>query len=257
MRRSTKRLYLLSGILSAATTLNLTTTLYSQSQEHGRPDGPQNLEQRVREYRDKFPVADHEAPEPADPGQRAKRRKRSERHDDSMLGVKGVLNAPPDYGAEVVLTNHWEVHLPRLPAGQSDVVLIGQTLDANAHLSADKNGVYSEFTVRVEDILKNATASPLSPGDQITAEREGGRVRYPSGRVGWFRIRMQSMPTVNSRYVFFLKQVDPDSFSIVTGYELRDGLIYALDSGASQFTFYDGSPERSFLQLVREAIALQ
>lgn len=257
MRRRNWRLYLLSGVVFAATTLNLTTTLYSQRQEHDRPVGPQNLEQRVKELRDKFPVADHEAPEPADPGQRAKRRKRSERHDDSLLGVKGVLNAPPDYGTEAVLTNHWEVHLPRLPSGQSDVVLIGKTLDANAYLSADKNGVYSEFTVQVEDVLKNAAASQLSPGDRITAERQGGRVSYPSGRVGWFRIRGQSMPTVNSRYVFFLKQVDPDSFSIITGYELRDDRVYALDSGASQFTVYDGSPESSFLQLVREAIAAQ
>lgn len=135
--------------------------------------------------------------------------------------------------------------------------MIGQVRDANAHISADKNGVYSEFTVQVGEVIKDATASPLSPGNQITAERQGGRVRYPSGRVEWFHINAQNMPTVNSRYVLFLKHIDSDSFSIITGYELRDGRVYALDSGASQFTFYDGGDELSFLKLVREAIAVQ
>lgn len=244
---------LLIGILLAVTLLNFTVTLYSQRQEKLEPDNHQ-LSEWVRQYKNKFPVADYEAPEPTDPAQRAKRRKRSERHDGTVLGVKRGINAPPGSGNESVLNNDWEVRVPRLPAALSDVILVGQVRDANAYISADKNGVYSEFTVQVEEVLKDATASPLSPGNQVAAERQGGRVRYPSGRVEWFHINAQSMPTVNSRYVLFLKHIDSDSFSIITGYELRDGRVYALDSGASQFTFYDGSEELSFLQLVREAM---
>lgn len=80
-------MYLLIGILLAVTLLNFTVTLYSQRQDKLEPDNNQ-LSERIKQYKNKFPVADYEAPEPADPAQRAKRRKRSERHDGTVLGVK-------------------------------------------------------------------------------------------------------------------------------------------------------------------------
>jgi hypothetical protein len=134
------------------------------------------------------------------------------------------------------------------------VVLVGEVLDGHAFISSDKNGIYSEFNVRVEDTLKNRTSSAIVPGGLIITERDGGRVRYPSGRVMWFHIALQEMPAISRRYVFFLKKVDESSFIIITGYELRDGLVHPLDSGASQFGLYEGANESHFLKLVRQAI---
>lgn len=239
------------------TVANLAATLYGQGQQNAGRDKVKNDAERLarkKELESRFPITDYEAPEPSDPGHRVKRRARGGRHDKSTLGVKGGLKARPDSGTESVLTNDWETSVPRIPAAQSDVVLVGAVKDANAYTSTDKNGVYSEFTLHVEDVLKKDTAQPLSPGESVTAERPGGRVRFPSGRVEWYRIALQSMPLVNHRYVLFLKRLDKDSFSIITGYELRDGRVYPLDHEATQFGFYAGTEEASFLEHVRAAI---
>jgi hypothetical protein len=170
-----------------------------------------------------------------------------------MMGVKGGLNPAPDVGDEVFLINDWEVRVPALPASQSDVIITGEVLDANAFVSGDKIGVYSEFNVRAGEVFKNVSTSSISDGDVISTEREGGQVRYPSGRTMWFRIHLQNMPAVGGRYALFLKQGGEGVFSIITGYELRDGRVYPLDS-ASNFKKHEGADESTFLQYVREAI---
>ena len=238
---------------------NLATTLYSQARHplsRGQ-DNARNKDQRserAKESKSRFPIADYNAPEDPEPAKRAKRKARNERHNNSMMGVKGGLTAPPDSGDEIVLRTDWEVNVPQLPAAQSSVVVTGEIVDANAYISADKNGVYSEFGLRVEETLKKDDTWAVSAGEVISVERQGGRVRYLSGRVEWYRIALQDLPLVNHRYVLFLKRMDEDSFSIITGYELSEGHVYALDS-ASQFRALDGADEIAFLQSVRGAIA--
>lgn len=46
---------------------------------------------------------------------------------------------------------------PAFPVSQSDAILIGTVTSSQAFLSTDKSYVYSEFTVYVEDVLKNFT----------------------------------------------------------------------------------------------------
>lgn len=251
LNKSAGKVFLL--VLAAITVSNLGATLYSQAQKTPEQENPKDKEQR-QALKSKFPVADFESSQPGDPEKRAKRKARSQRHDDSMLGVKGGLNPAPDVGDEVVVINDWEVRVPIIPASLSDVVLVGEVLDANAFTSEDQNGVYSEFSLKVGEVIKNTTDSAISAGEIVTAERQGGQVRYPSGRTMWFHIQLQSLPTVNNRYVFFLKQAGGDSLSIITGYELRAGRVYPLDDGASQFKKHEGADEISFLKLVRKAI---
>jgi hypothetical protein len=254
---TSKRMRAILVVMVAVTVGNLAVTLYSQGGQNTPGGGINNKDQgseRARESRGRAPVADYNAPEPADPEKKAKRKARNERHNNSMLGVKGGLNAAPGSGDEIVLITDWEVNTPRLPAAQSDVVVVGEITEANAFISGDRNGVYSEFSLRVEEALKKDGARAASPGEVIAAERQGGRVRYPSGRIEWFHIAQQEFPLISRRYVLFLKRIDVDSFSIVTGYELREGQAYALDS-ASQFKALDGTDEAAFLQSVRDAIA--
>lgn len=240
---------------------NLAASLYSQAR-HAPSQGQSNasnkdqMSEHAKESKSRFPVADYNAPEDTEPAKRAKRKARNERHNKSMMGVKGGLTAPPDSGDEIVLRTDWEVNVPRIPAAQSSVVVTGEIVDANAYISADENGVYSEFGLRVEETMKKDDSWAVSAGEVISVERQGGRVRYPSGRVEWYRIALQDLPLVNHRYVLFLKRIDEDSFSIVTGYELREGHVYALD-GASQFRALDGAEEVALLKSVREAIAKQ
>jgi hypothetical protein len=243
---------ILLATLAALTAVNLGATLYSRAQHLPEQAKPKDNELR-QALKSKFPVADFDAPEPSDPEKRAKRKARNRRHDNSMMGVKGGLNPAPDVGDEVFLINDWEVRVPALPASQSDVIITGEVLDANAFVSGDKIGVYSEFNVRAGEVFKNVSTSSISDGDVISTEREGGQVRYPSGRTMWFRIHLQNMPAVGGRYALFLKQGGEGVFSIITGYELRDGRVYPLDS-ASNFKKHEGADESTFLQYVREAI---
>lgn len=250
------RLTTLLIVVFALTLANVSFALY-QGRQVSQPDHAKGdiQSQGLDEIRNRFPIVDFETPEISDPDKRIKRMRRSARHNNSMLGVRGGMTAPPDSGDTIILNNHWEVQTPRLPVNQSDVVVIGNILDSNAFLSTDQNGVYSEFTFSVEDILKNATTLTVPHKGSIIVERQGGRVRYPSGRIEWYKIALQNMPLPDHRYILFLKQSGEDSFSIITGYELRDSRVYALDSEATQFSIYDGTDEASFLSLVRDTIA--
>src|ERR1041385_2125991 len=57
------------------------------------------------------------------------------------------------YPVERVWSNHWARGLPALPIRESETVLIGAVTDAKAFMSDDDTGVYSEFTVQVEEVL--------------------------------------------------------------------------------------------------------
>jgi hypothetical protein len=161
---------------------------------------------------------------------------------------------------ELPLTTHWWWGLPAIPAANSDVIVIGEVADAQAYLSNDKTAVYSEFTISTDDVLKNKSSLPLSSA--ISVERFGGAVRFQSGRVQHYRIDKQGVPQVGHRYLFFLKRnEDGQDFSILTGYELRAGRVFALDSAGSNannklpYDDYNGCEESTFLNEVRSAIA--
>lgn len=141
--------------------------------------------------------------------------------------------------------------------------MIGETTDAQAYLSNDKSGVYTEFTVRVDEILKNDITAPLIVGETVAAQREGGRVRFPSGRVQRYRTHYQHLPRAGRRYVLFLKRNDDgQAYYIRTGYELRVGHVHPLDGvnmnkGASelpQFAAYKNADEATFLRALRDAV---
>lgn len=150
------------------------------------------------------------------------------------------------------LFSDWEVGLSALPAESSDAVILGTVQDARAYLSPDKTGVYSEFDVKVDEVLKDST-NLISVGGLVAADREGGRVRYPSGEIVPYTISAQGVLRVNKRYILFLKGGE-DGFRIVTGYELRGGKARALDFVA-KFEKFNGTDEATLLRLIREAIA--
>ena len=80
-----------------------------------------------------------------------------------------------------VWSSHWAEGLDALPFNESDIALIGFVLDAKAHLSSDKTGIYSEFVVQVEEVLQNNAKESLNLSRMISLERFGGAVRFPSG----------------------------------------------------------------------------
>jgi hypothetical protein len=159
----------------------------------------------------------------------------------------------------VVFHYHWPPGFPELPVAQSDAVVLGDVSKTAAYLTEDETGVYSEFTVRIDEILKTDGQASLSTGGSIIADRPGGRVRYPTGEMGQFSITGRGMPREGKRYVLFLKRGGEDEdYQIITGYELRQGRVFPLDKSTSNqtnFDIYANSDETSFLNKIRDAVA--
>jgi hypothetical protein len=186
-----------------------------------------------------------------------KRRKKNSRFE----GTKWVEKTVYDTDSKSNLITHWQIGLPALPTKKSDAVIIGTVESAEAFLCNDNGSIYSEFFVKIDTILKDRKDPSIKINDHIAIDRAGGRVKYPSGRVFKYEIQGQAMPRVNGRYVFFLNYDEGrDMYLIVTGYEISDGKITALDGkGAAKgsgfdFIEYNGMGEFEFLNQVRDAI---
>ncbi|MGI8470484.1 MAG: hypothetical protein ACR2N3_18755 [Pyrinomonadaceae bacterium] len=103
----------------------------------------------------------------------------------------------------------------------------------------------------------------FNAGKSIIASREGGGVRFPSGKVIFDLNTDTPMPKVGRIYVFFLKYSDETGFSIITAYELLQGQVFPLDGVtlegnvvrqyAGHQSFRD-APEADFLNRAKEAI---
>lgn len=149
----------------------------------------------------------------------------------------------------------WTASVPVIPVAQSSIVVIGDVTKAEAFLSNDKTGVYSEFSISVADILKNDARTPIYQGQVLIAERAGGAVQFPSGQVQRVKVFLgQRMPMIGHRYIFFLKRNEAGDFSILTGYELRQNKIIALDH-IQPFANYTGTDGDSFLNTVRQLLS--
>lgn len=212
---------------------------------------------------DFYTVTAYEAPESADPRQRARRK----RH--NLRAEKGVdpkrFKITEDRGSAFGGAPHNAPQEPALPAAQSDLVVIGEVMNGQAYLSEDKVTVFSGFTIRVNSILKKPESLPLSTGDLLEATRAGGGVQFPSGKIARYGQHGKPLPRTGRQYLFFLRENKDESqdYSILTAYELRDGRIYPLD-GINQlgnveppyaaYQKYSGTDEASFLHDVRDAI---
>lgn len=254
--RSKSRIPLLVFTLLALAGLVLTTSLRSWGQSD-----PTSVSQKTKDE-DHIPITDYDASildeTTASSAQaRALRRDTGKRYD---TGVKGVIKDRDTGGRPVLTFSDWDTRLPAIPAAKSDVVALGEVINSQAYLSDDKTGVYSEFTVRVEEILKDNNVTSILPGSLIVTERRGGRVKFPSGRVLRYGVAGQGLPRNGRRYAFFLERNDQQYF-ILTAYELQSGQIHPLD-GASALgggrwagDSYQGVDATQFLNEVRGIVA--
>ena len=195
-----------------------------------------------------FPIVDLAAPSPPESKAKATRDLKGRKYS------KKYGKAIGEETDQIFSTSDWDLRLPALPVQRSAAVIIGTVCRADAYLTPDKTGVYSEFAVKVDSILKEDPKKQLTGGDTISVERSGGRVRMPSGKIAVSWTNHQDMPRVGSRYVFFLTHDfevagdTPDDFYLLTGYELKDGKVFPLDKSPKQSVLdYKGTAESSFL----------
>jgi hypothetical protein len=156
----------------------------------------------------------------------------------------------------------WDVDLPALPIEKSAAVVIGRVNKAEAHLSEDKTGIYSEFTIQIEAIFKNDPKSPLYNDKSIFVYRTGGRVRFPSEKILVSAVSHQEMPQPGERYLLFLthnrlSSGEDEDFHVLTGYELKNGQAFPLDnvSSAHPMSKYRGASENVLLADLSSALA--
>jgi hypothetical protein len=201
------------------------------------------------------PVVDFASPAPAAEGARKLKGARYDRYG-------AVVGEPDPRMGELISYSHWQVGLSDLPADKSDLVVEAKVTDSQAFLSGDKTGVYSEFTVRVSRVLKAADGASAAEGDTLVAERVGGRVRYPSGKIVRYTVSGQGSPMKGKKYLLFLSRGEQGNYKLLTGYELQGNQVFALDGsrtnrrglGRWAFDKHNGEEAKSFWEAVERAI---
>ena len=206
----------------------------------------------------RFPIVDGAATEPGDAAAQAKRAKKGKKYNTKYLPV-----ITESYHV-AFLVNESLVGLPALPIDKSSVVLLGEIVDAKAHLSEDRTAVYSEFEVRIQRVFKNTSKRILAPGSSVEVERYGGRVRLPSGKIVISAVDHQDMPLVGSVYLLFLTNDllsggrNDDDFQILMGYESKNGKVFPLDKTTSNHPIsrYSGLDESVLLADLTSALSV-
>ena len=138
-----------------------------------------------------------------------------------------------------------------IPYAESKLIIVGKINDSDAFLSNEKKGIYSEFSINIETIIKKDEKKDLEIGGTITIDRAGGLVRYANGQQILYMNDWQQMPKINQHYVLFLDKDDEQNpnYKLITGYKLENGKVTALDS-PNIFGKYDGMSEKEFINLV-------
>lgn len=199
----------------------------------------------------KYAVVDYDASLPANAKDREKRTLANQRYDRE----EWVLTNPhPDTGM-VGRFDEDETPPPELiPDDESDLVIVGEIVNVSAHLSNDKSGIYSEFTIRVNQILKNDVSKQIGQGESVNADRAGGFVRYPNGQKVLYRHSELGLPRVGSEYVFFLtNDKRSPNYGILTLYEIRDNGLIQLDP-ERRFDEFKGANKLIFIEAIRNKI---
>jgi hypothetical protein len=206
------------------------------------------------------PLTDYKAALPN--SQDVLRFRRGERHSTPNSPVSELRE---DSDPILIATDTGDPHRNTTPFEESDAVVVGGITNGQAYLSNDKRDIYSEFKVKVKDIVKTSAQPYLREGDTIDVQRHGGAVRLSSGKIVMCGSKDYSMPQIGKRYLLFLKY-DPstEDFRLLTGYQLEGSCVYELDDlqhGAEQShpneLFHPlrehGETEEQFLSPVKSA----
>lgn len=196
-----------------------------------------------------FPVVDYHALESNKPVDQDERRIKSKRYDKYEIVPS---NPNPNTAASEIVDESFSIS--SIPVKESNLIIIGEVLNAQAYLSNNKTGIYSEFTIRVGKVLKNDISKEISENEKISLDRFGGFVRFPNGQKVFYGISGRRMPRVGVQHIFFLTKPDQSTnYEILTAYELKDGKVYPIDSTYIYKT-NEGRGIEEFMKALNEAM---
>jgi hypothetical protein len=117
-----------------------------------------------------------------------------------------------------------------MPFDASDAVVVGTVTAGQSYFSNDKRVIYSEFKLKLQEIIQNSDTVYLRANDSIDIQRKGGAIRLPSGKILTRALRADSMPQIASRYLLFLKYDQAtEDYTVLNGYQLTGNEVYRLD----------------------------
>lgn len=147
--------------------------------------------------------------------------------------------------------------LAGLPVSDS-IIVIGTVLSGKAYVNQESTGVFSEYRVVVNEVLKPDPETVISARAELTTWRPGGSVQFHSGHLKHFIISGRGFPEVGTQYVFFLRRADKEviDYAISTAFSIKDQVVSPLDDGQDQ-TSFDGMRLSDFLDKLRQEIAVR
>lgn len=215
-------LILILAVIVTVTAVGVTVTKYSHAQDRSQTNVDQTINQSKKDDDEATPVIDIDSPQPNSSVRIAKGR----RYNKSRVVVTNINNSNV---TEFMWNNPSGQILPDFPIVDSDLIVEGQVTDSAAYLSDDRGTVYSEFTVRISNIIKADPNLNIKLQDSITTERYGGRVKYPGGKTIRYGFGGIGSPAKGKTYLLFLAKTQSENYLIVTGYEFRGGKVFSLD----------------------------
>jgi hypothetical protein len=115
--------------------------------------------------------------------------------------------------------------LPELPLEASDGVVVGEVTAAQPFPSASRSVLYTEYSVRVLDVVKGK----INANQSITILRRGGTARLDDGRVIEWRVYGEGDPMqVGNQYLLFLGYLpEAEAFGVHKMWHVKDRLLKA------------------------------
>lgn len=182
-----------------------------------------------------------------------KRKEKNKRFNSGKSSAARKLTEELPEGAENLPTiNHWWVGLSALPVNETEATVIGTVVSRAAYLSEDETDIYTEYEVKLEEVLKDVTKS-LNSVDIVALVRNGGSIRFESGKVQANKISEQGTLTKKNRYLLFLKRYNGVDWFIVTGYGIFGEKIVPID-GQDNKDVKSALPFNKYYQVNREVL---
>jgi len=161
----------------------------------------------------------------------------------------------PDLGAVGKITH--DPILPPLPIDESLLIVTGEVVAVKTFLSNDRRGVYTEFIIKPDEVLKD---SGQNAQKGIRADREGGVVVYPNGQRIMYQSSSLALPLLHGKYVFFLsKEGESPNYVILATYDVGANKVVRLEEASTGPApeLPEQASKAHFLDVVRNKIALR
>lgn len=221
----------------------------SYDQKDNLPQSKATPTPEIKDTRDlsKYGLVNFDAPQIENIQEWERRRQISQRYDNQDWVVKTINN--PRAGGVGKITE--DPPPPLFPIEESALIVIGEVVMVNAFLSNDKGGVYTEFTIRVDEALKKEGKKTPK---KVIADREGGVVVYPNGQRVMYQSSERGLPQLGSKYLFFLRKDElSPNYEILTSYDLNSSAIRQMEMGRP-FDEFKNVGKTAFIEAVRNKI---